>query len=164
MVDLSLIVDVSGSIGWRWPYVQDAARMFIDSFDETSDRLSLVLFSNGASVEYPMPAGRGFDKDVLKAEVPNSLPGGSTAMVQGLYRGWDELRSVPTGSAVRPARHRAVHRRRVEQRARQSGRAWRQDSRAACAPATSRTARAPIPTTRRTTPRRSTGLYNTNAA
>ena len=98
MVDLSLIVDVSGSIGWRWPYVRDAARMFVDSFDETSDRLSLVLFSNGASVEYPMPAGRGFDKDVLKAEVPNSLPGGSTAMVQGLYRGWDELRSVPAGS------------------------------------------------------------------
>jgi Flp pilus assembly protein TadG len=97
MVDLSLVIDVSGSIGWKWPYVRDAARMFIDSFDEASDRLSLVLFSNGGSVEYPMPAGRGFDKDVLKAEVPNTLPGGSTAMVQGLYRGWDELRSVPNG-------------------------------------------------------------------
>ncbi len=31
------------------------------------------------------------------ADIPNSLPGGSTAMVQGLYRGWDELRSVPNG-------------------------------------------------------------------
>src|SRR5262245_11005448 len=95
MVDLSLIIDVSGSIGWRWPYVRDAARTFIDAFDENADRLSLVLFSNGAHVEYPMPAGRGFDKDVIKAEVPNALPNGSTAMVQGLYRGWDELRSVP---------------------------------------------------------------------
>jgi Flp pilus assembly protein TadG len=97
MVDLSLVIDVSGSIGWRWPAVRDAARTFIDAFDEDADRLSLVLFGNGASVEYPMPSARGFDKTTLKAEVPNSLPGGSTAMVQGLYRGWDELRSVPTG-------------------------------------------------------------------
>src|SRR4051812_28046839 len=28
MVDLSLVIDVSGSIGWRWPYVRDAARSF----------------------------------------------------------------------------------------------------------------------------------------
>ena len=29
MVDLSLVIDVSGSIGWRWPYVRDAARTFV---------------------------------------------------------------------------------------------------------------------------------------
>ena len=45
-----------------------------------------------------MPAGRGFDKAQLVADVPNALPGGSTAMVEGLYRGWDQLRSVPAGS------------------------------------------------------------------
>ena len=44
-----------------------------------------------------MPAGRGFDKARVMADIPNTLPGGSTAMVQGLYRGWDELRSVPNG-------------------------------------------------------------------
>ncbi len=32
------------------------------------------------------------------SDVPGTLPGGSTAMVEGLYRAWDELRSVPTGS------------------------------------------------------------------
>src|SRR5262249_3237201 len=31
-------------------------------------------------------------------DVPGTLPGGSTNMVEGIYRGWDELRSVPTGS------------------------------------------------------------------
>jgi Mg-chelatase subunit ChlD len=94
MVDLSLVIDVSGSIGWRWPYVRDAARLFVDSFDQNADRMSLVLFSNGAHVYYQMPAGRGFDKATFKSRIPNSLPGGSTAMVQGIYRGWDELRSV----------------------------------------------------------------------
>jgi hypothetical protein len=97
MVDLELVIDVSSSIGWRWPYVRDAVRTFIGAFDEDADRIGMVFFGNGASVRYAMPAGRGFDKATLQAAVPNSLPGGSTAMVQGIYRGWDELRSVPSG-------------------------------------------------------------------
>ena len=45
-----------------------------------------------------MPSSRGFNKSGLVNDVPSSLPGGSTNMVEGLYRGWDELRSVPTGT------------------------------------------------------------------
>ena len=97
MVDLSLVMDVSSSIGWRWQYVRDAARTFVDAFDARSDRVSLIFFGNGARVIDAMPAGRGFDKAKVMADIPNSLPGGSTAMVQGLFRGWDELRSVPNG-------------------------------------------------------------------
>ena len=97
MVDLSLVLDVSSSIGSRWAAVRDASRAFVDAFDVTSDRLALVTYSNGASVLSQMPASRGFDKSGLKAKIPNSLPGGSTAMVEGLYRGWDEIRTVPRG-------------------------------------------------------------------
>jgi Flp pilus assembly protein TadG len=98
MVDLSLILDVSSSIGSKWPTVRDAARTFIDAFDAAHDRLALLTFSNGATVLDAMPASRGFDKVKLEADVPQTLPGGSTLMVEGLYRGWDELRSVPTGT------------------------------------------------------------------
>ncbi|HEX7140172.1 MAG TPA: TadE/TadG family type IV pilus assembly protein [Vicinamibacterales bacterium] len=98
MVDLSLVLDVSSSIGSKWPTVRDAARTFINAFDGAHDRLSLLTFSNGAAVIDPMPALRGFDKTKLQADVPQNLPGGSTLMVEGLYRGWDELRSVPSGS------------------------------------------------------------------
>jgi Flp pilus assembly protein TadG len=97
MVDLSLVLDVSSSIGFRWPAVRDAARSFINAFDPVSDRIALVTYSNGAKVLSQMPAGRGFDKNALMAKVPNTLPGGSTNMVEGLYRGWDELRSVSPG-------------------------------------------------------------------
>jgi Flp pilus assembly protein TadG len=97
MVDLSLVLDVSGSIGARWPAVRDAARAFVESFDAKSDRLSLVLFSSGARVVDQMPSSRGFDKSRVIGDIPNSLPGGSTAMAEGLYRGWDELRAVPGG-------------------------------------------------------------------
>ncbi|HEY7286294.1 MAG TPA: VWA domain-containing protein [Vicinamibacterales bacterium] len=98
MVDLSLVVDVSGSIGGQWPTVRDATRTFIDSFDAAHDRMSLTLFSTGAQVVYSMPTSRGFDKTAIKAAVPNSLPSGSTGMAEGLYRGWDQLRVVPNGS------------------------------------------------------------------
>ena len=97
MVDLSLVLDVSSSIGARWPAVRDAARTFVESFDATSDRLSLVFYGNGARVVDAMPSSRGFDKSKLSSDIPNTLPGGSTAMVEGLYRGWDELRTVPLG-------------------------------------------------------------------
>jgi len=98
MVDLSLILDVSGSIGSKWPTVRDAARKFIGAFDEVNDRVALLTFSNGAQVLDQMPSTRGFNKSKLVSDVPNTLPGGSTNMVEGLYRGWDELRAVPAGS------------------------------------------------------------------
>jgi Flp pilus assembly protein TadG len=97
MVDLSLVVDVSGSIGAQWGTVRDATRKFIDSFDPAHDRMSLTLFSTGSQVVFPMPSSRGFDKTGMKAAVPNSLPNGSTTMAEGLYRGWDQLRTVPAG-------------------------------------------------------------------
>lgn len=97
MVDLSLVLDVSSSIASRWPAVRDAAREFVNSFDESSDRLSLVFYSNGARVVRQMPSTRGFDKTGMMADIPTTLPGGSTNMVEGLYRGWDELRTVPAG-------------------------------------------------------------------
>ena len=44
-----------------------------------------------------MPASRGFAKAQVMADIPQNLPGGSTAMVEGLYKGWDEIRTVPAG-------------------------------------------------------------------
>ncbi len=70
MVDLSLVLDVSSSIGSKWTAVHDATVAFIDTFDAAHDRMSLVEFGNGASVIYPMPASRGFDKATLEADVP----------------------------------------------------------------------------------------------
>jgi hypothetical protein len=97
MVDLSLVLDVSSSIGWRWPAVRDASRAFVNAFDAANDRISLVTYGNGARVIDAMPAAHGFNKVGVMADIPNALPGGSTNMVEGLYRGWDELRAVANG-------------------------------------------------------------------
>jgi len=98
LVDLSLVLDVSGSIGAQWSQVRLAAQAFVNSFDATQDRLSLLFYGDAGRVLDMMPAGRGFDKAGMIAHIPATLPGGSTAMVEGLYRGWDELRSVPISS------------------------------------------------------------------
>jgi Flp pilus assembly protein TadG len=97
MVDLSLVLDVSSSIASRWVAVRDASRTFINAFDAANDRVSLVTFGNGAGVIDQMRSTRGFNKTQVWNDVPNTLPGGSTNMVEGLYRGWDEIRSVPNG-------------------------------------------------------------------
>jgi Flp pilus assembly protein TadG len=97
LVDLSLVIDVSSSIGADWGAVRDAVREFINAFDQTSDRISLTTYGWGSQVLSPMPSVRGFNKTTLTALVPNSLPGGVTPMAEGLYRGWDELRTVPAG-------------------------------------------------------------------
>jgi hypothetical protein len=98
MVDLSLVLDVSGSIGPAWGAVRDASRTFINSFDAAHDRLALMTFSDGAKVLDQMPSGRGFNKTGMIADVPGTLPGGSTNMVEGIYRAWDEVRTVPAGT------------------------------------------------------------------
>jgi Flp pilus assembly protein TadG len=97
MVDISIVLDVSSSIGSKWTAVRDATREFIGGFDPKNDRVALLTFGNGAAVLDQMNTARGFDKTKVKADVPTTLPGGSTNMVEGLYRGWDELRAVPAG-------------------------------------------------------------------
>jgi Flp pilus assembly protein TadG len=61
MVDLSLVLDVSSSIGGSWGAVRDASRAFVNSFDAAQDRLALLFFGNGVSVVDQMPSSRGFD-------------------------------------------------------------------------------------------------------
>jgi Flp pilus assembly protein TadG len=98
MVDLSLVLDVSGSIGSKWPAVRDAAREFINAFDDGADRMALITYGNGANVIVPMQGTRGFNKPGMMAAVPSALPGGWTPMAEGLYRGWDEVRWVANGT------------------------------------------------------------------
>ena len=58
MVDLSLVLDVSGSIGSKWAAVRDASREFINSFDASADRMSLTLYSYTGRVVVPMASTR----------------------------------------------------------------------------------------------------------
>jgi Flp pilus assembly protein TadG len=98
MVDLSLMIDVSSSIGAQWPLVASAVTEFINAFDQNNDRVSLGTYGWGTQIIDPMPSTRGFAKSTVLSHVPSTLPGGVTPMAEGLYRAWDEVRSVPNGT------------------------------------------------------------------
>ena len=97
MVDLSLVLDVSSSIGSKWTTVHDAAQAFVNSFDGAHDRMALLTYVWDVTVLDAMPSSRGFNKAKVVADVPAALPGGVTPMNEGVYRAWDELRTVPAG-------------------------------------------------------------------
>jgi Flp pilus assembly protein TadG len=97
MVDLSLMLDVSSSIGPSWTAIQSAAVQFINGFDPAHDRVALGTYGWGVRIIDQMPSARGFNKTQVMADVPTSLPGGTTPMAEGVYRAWDELRTVSTG-------------------------------------------------------------------
>ena len=77
---------------------QGRARSFINAFDSAHDRMALLTFGNGAQRPRPDAGGPRVQQDRDDGRRAQPLPGGSTHMVEGLYRGWDELRSVPTGT------------------------------------------------------------------
>jgi Flp pilus assembly protein TadG len=99
LVDLSLILDISGSISSSWGDVSSAASDFVDSFDETNDRISLIFYSDGGDVRDPIrTTTRGFDKPTIKSHITSQTAKGSTAMAEGLFHGWDEIEAVPSAN------------------------------------------------------------------
>lgn len=95
LVDISFVIDKSGSIGSAWPQVQSAATQFISYFDESQDRMALIMYSSNTVVFDPINTSRGFTRSSLNSHIASvSAPGGYTVMSEGLYRGWDELRRV----------------------------------------------------------------------
>ena len=77
--------------------VRDAARPSSMHSTRTATAVASSSLGTARGSSMPMPAGRGFDKASVMADIPSTLPGGSTNMVEGIYRGWDEIRSVPNG-------------------------------------------------------------------
>jgi Mg-chelatase subunit ChlD len=70
MVDLSFVLDVSGSLGSGWNAVRDAAREFVRAFDQNGDRMALITYGYGAQVVQQMPSTRGFNKSAMIAAIP----------------------------------------------------------------------------------------------
>ncbi len=95
LLDMAFVIDKSGSLNSVWPQVQSAATQFVNYFDANQDRVALVMYSSNTVVFDPINTGRGFNKSSLTSHIAGASSGGFTAMSEGLYRGWDELRRVP---------------------------------------------------------------------
>ena len=100
LVDLSFVVDHSNSLASDYDQVKAAAEQFVSYFDADKDRVALMMFATNTIVMDPInTGGRGFNKSSLLNHISGSSTGVvSTATAEGLYAGWDQLRSVPSGS------------------------------------------------------------------
>jgi von Willebrand factor type A domain-containing protein len=100
LVDLSFVVDRSNSLSSDFDQVKAAAEQFVSYFDPDKDRVALVMFATNTIVmDAIRTSGRGFDKATVLGHIDGSSTGVvSTATAEGLYAGWDQLRSVPNGS------------------------------------------------------------------
>ena len=101
LVDLSFVMDRSGSLGGAFGQVKEAAKQFVSYFDPdpNGDRVALITFSANTVVADPMRRSeRGFDLGSIDNHIDSTVANGGTATAEGLYQGWDQLRTVPTGS------------------------------------------------------------------
>ena len=100
LVDLSFVVDRSNSLASDFDQVKAAAEQFVSYFDADKDRVALMMFATNTIVMDPInTGGRGFNKSSLLNHISGSTTGVfSTATAEGLYAGWDQLRSVPSSS------------------------------------------------------------------
>src|SRR5437867_1783487 len=94
LVDMSFIMDRSGSLGDGFGQVKRAASAFVGYFKEDSDRIALITFSDNTVVADAMRSGRGFDLAKIQSDINNAPLGGATATAEALYKAWNELRSV----------------------------------------------------------------------
>ncbi len=101
LVDMSFVMDRSGSLGGAFGQVKEAAKQFVSYFDPdpNGDRVALITFSANTVVADPMRVSeRGFDPGSIDNHIDSTVPKGATATAEALYQGWDQLRTVPSGS------------------------------------------------------------------
>jgi hypothetical protein len=110
----------SSSIGSKWNAVRDSARTFINSFDANSDRVRPRDVRNGARVVDAMRPPRGSNKSRSRPTSRTRFPAAARTWWKGCIEGGTRSGRFKR-HAVGSPRHRAVHRRRVQQRSPESG-------------------------------------------
>lgn len=99
LVDISFVIDKSGSLASVWSQVQSAAVQFVSYFDQNVDRMAVTMFSANTIVTDQMrTVSRGFDKATITNHINGLTSGGNTNSAEGIYQGWDQLRSVTLGN------------------------------------------------------------------
>ncbi len=102
-VNVMVVLDRSASLKnvGAWDDVQNAAKAFIEKFDNNRDRVGLVTFGTGANVDRPL--GTGFKNSsimmnlIFNQIVPNSAYTNSS---QGMWLAYSELMRVNDPNAL----------------------------------------------------------------
>ncbi len=94
-IDVVEIIDRSGSMGGsKIAAARDAAKLFVDMMD-TGDKIGVVSFSSGSSVNFALTEIQDGTKDQAKSAINSISAGGGTSIGAGLQAGWGQLQNYP---------------------------------------------------------------------
>jgi hypothetical protein len=102
-VNLMLVLDRSASLhpinADAWDDVQDAAKFFVEQFDDSRDRLGLVTFGTSAAVDVPLNTGT---ESAIASAITNQLVGSSAATnsPEGLWLAYAELLRISDANPI----------------------------------------------------------------
>lgn len=96
-IDLAFVVDTTGSMSSVGTTVKTRAKEFLDHLNETNDRVALISYTFGATVNDQIRTNtRGFTKSTLQSHIDSFNFNGSTNFGEGFWQARDQLDKVPS--------------------------------------------------------------------
>lgn len=102
-VNVVVVLDRSASLknANAWDDVQDAARRFVQKFDNNRDRVGLVTFGTGGNVDYPLSSGFKTNDAVVNLINTQTVPdSAATNSPVGMWLAYSELLRVNDPNAL----------------------------------------------------------------
>ncbi len=102
-VNVVVVLDRSASLknAGAWDDVQEAARKFVQKFDNNRDRVGLVTFGTGGNVDYPLSSGFKTNNAVVNLINTQTVPtAAATNSPVGMWLAYSELLRINDPNAL----------------------------------------------------------------
>ncbi|TWI67387.1 Flp pilus assembly protein TadG [Pseudoduganella lurida] len=95
-LDMAFVVDTSSSLRSAGTGVKTAAKSFLNKFNVTQDRVSLIHFATGAEIDNAFKGtSRGFDRASMLRNIDGLSFDGPTASPEGMWNAREQLNGIP---------------------------------------------------------------------
>jgi Flp pilus assembly protein TadG len=94
-LDMAFVVDTSGSLKNVQAQVRTSAKSFLNKFNVTQDRVSLIHFASGAEVDNAInQSARGFNRTSMLRKIDAFNFEGGTSSIEGMWHARSQLASI----------------------------------------------------------------------
>jgi Flp pilus assembly protein TadG len=98
-LDMALVIDTSGSLKDSATTVRASAKSFLNKFNVTQDRVSLIHFASGVETDNAInTTARGFNRTSMNTKISAYAFTGGTSSFEGMWKAREQLNTVPLNS------------------------------------------------------------------